>query len=65
MQQQRSQQKTVGIELIAQHQSVRATYDTGWNAHTQNILSQQHPDDDRVLHWTLEQITINQDDLPF
>ena len=64
MQQQRSQQKTVGIELTAQRQSARDACNTD-GTRIQNILSQQHPDDDRVLHWTLEQITINQDDLPF
>lgn len=44
------------IKLTAQRQSARAAYNAGWDARYQDILSQLHPDDHRMLRWILEHL---------
>ena len=44
------------IKLTAQRQSARAAYNTGWKDRYEDILSQLHPEDHRMLRWILEHL---------
>ena len=44
------------IALTAQRQSARAAYNTGWKDRYEDILSQLHPEDHRMLRWILEHL---------
>ena len=42
------------IKLTAQRQTARQAFEAGWDARYQDILSQLHPEDHRMLRWILE-----------
>jgi len=44
------------IKLTAQRQSARSAYDAGWKDRYEDILSQLHPEDHRMLRWILEHL---------
>jgi len=54
------------IKLTAQRQSARAAYNTGWKDRYEDILSQLHPEDHRMLRWILEHLNrTDESDMPF
>ena len=44
------------IKLTAQRQTARQAFESGWEARYQDILSQLHPEDHRMLRWILEHL---------
>jgi len=44
------------IKLTAQRQTARQAFESGWDARYQDILSQLHPEDHRMLRWILEHL---------
>jgi len=44
------------VALTKQRQSARAAYNTGWQDRYEDILSQLHPEDHRMLRWILEHL---------
>ncbi len=44
------------IKLTAQRQTARQAFEAGWEARYQDILSQLHPEDHRMLRWILEHL---------
>ena len=50
------QQRRFQQALPARRQAVHDAYNAGWDAHYQDILSQLHPEDHRMLRWILEHL---------
>ncbi len=47
---------TYNTRLTEQRQSARKAFETGWEARYMDILSQLHPEDQRMLRWIIEHI---------
>lgn len=55
---------TYNVKLTEQRQSARDAFNAGWQARYQDILSQLHPADQRMLRWVIEYLE-PKDSLPF
>ncbi len=44
------------FKLTAQRQTARQAFEAGWEARYEDILSQLHPEDHRMLRWILEHL---------